>query len=77
MATSKDYIDYLFERLNNCENVRVRPMMGEYLLYYKDKLVGDICDNRVFIKPVDGVKDVLPEAELLPPYCGAKPHVAV
>lgn len=50
-------------------------MMGEYLIYYNGKLIGDICDNRVLLKPVTAVKELLPEAEMQPPYTGAKPMV--
>ena len=77
MATSKDFLNYLYERLGNSEYVRYRPMMGEYLVYYKGKLVGDVCDNRLFLKPVASVSAALPEAELLPPYEGARPHIHV
>jgi len=50
-------------------------MMGEYLVYYNGKLVGDICDNRVLIKPVNAAKSLLPDAEMQPPYEGAKPMI--
>ncbi|MDE6585638.1 MAG: competence protein TfoX [Clostridia bacterium] len=77
MATSKDYLDYLLERLGNNPDVRIRPMMGEYLLYFRDKLVADICDNRLLIKPVSAVKELVPETEMQPPYDGAKPHIYI
>ena len=76
MATSKDYINYLSEILNS-SNVAFRPMMGEYLLYYRGKLVGDICDNRVLLKPVEAAKKLLPNAEMQPPYAGAKPMLVL
>ena len=72
MATSKDFIIYLTEQVNRPEDIAVRPMMGEYLLYYRGKLVGDICDNRVLLKPVEAAKKLLPNAEMQPPYAGAK-----
>lgn len=52
-------------------------MMGEYLVYFKDKLVADICDNGLYLKPVAAVKELVPEAEMLPPYGGAKPHIYI
>lgn len=72
MATSKDFLNYLIEQLKDISEISFRPMMGEYLLYYRGKLVGDICDNRVFIKPVASAKNLLPDAETAPPYQGAK-----
>lgn len=75
MATSKEFIAYFIGQLNRPEDIAVRPMMGEYLLYYRGKLVGDICDNRVLLKPVEAAKKLLPAAEMQPPYDGAKPMI--
>ena len=67
MATSKDFIIYLTEQVNRPEDIAVKPMMGEYLLYYRGELVGDICDNRVLLKPVEAAIKLLPNAEMQPP----------
>ena len=76
MATNKEYIDYIAEQFNGDE-LTFRPMMGEYLVYYKGKLVGDICDNRLLVKPVESAKRLLPDAEYQLPYEGAKPMILV
>ncbi|MDE7306070.1 MAG: TfoX/Sxy family protein [Clostridia bacterium] len=72
MATSKDFLNYLTEQLRDVPEVSFRPMMGEYLVYYKGKMLGDICDNRLLVKPVQAAKKLLPEAEMQLPYEGAK-----
>lgn len=77
MATSKDFLDYILEQLSDLPEVRARSMMGEYLLYYRDKLVGDICDNRLLLKPVPAAVELLPGAPMEPPYAGAKPMLLV
>lgn len=77
MATSKDFMEYLLENSLGDENVSCRPMMGEYLVYYGDKVVADVCDNKLFVKPVKAAVDMLPDAPLLPPYAGAKPFALV
>lgn len=76
MATSKDFVNKLTEILPPVL-VRLRPMMGEYLLYYKEKLVGGLYDNRLLVKPIDAVKRLLPSATLKIPYEGAKPMVHI
>lgn len=50
MATSKEYKDYILEQLNLLDNIMIKPMMGEYLLYYKGVLFGSIYYNRLLIK---------------------------
>ena len=47
MASEKQFIEEFLEGL---WEVRVRPMMGEYVLYCREKVVGDVCDNRLFVK---------------------------
>lgn len=74
MATDKKIVGKLIEGLSE---VRVYPMMGEYVLYCKEKVVGDICDNRLFVKITPASKRFLPDAPELPPYEGAKPYLLV
>lgn len=76
MATNKEYLDYIAEQFHG-EGLTFRPMMGEYLVYYKGRLVGDICDNRLLVKPVESAKRLMPSAEYQLPYEGAKPMILV
>mgnify|MGYP002516122642 CR=1 FL=1 len=55
MATSKEFHDYIIENLQRAGIVSSRKMMGEYIVYYQDKLVGMICDNCFFLKPTEKV----------------------
>lgn len=72
MATSKQFINYLNEQAKNIGDIATRPMMGEYLLYYRGKLVGGIYDNTILLKPTSAAASVLTEAEYRIPYPGAK-----
>lgn len=72
MASSKEYLDFVLEQLSDLSNIRYRPMMGEYILYYKDKIFGGIYDDRFLIKQTKSSKNLLPDAPLELPYKGAK-----
>lgn len=74
MATDRAVAEELLEGLFE---VRVRPMMGEYVLYCREKVIGDICDNRLFIKITPQSKKLLAGALQIPPYLGAKPYFLV
>ncbi len=74
MATEKKFIEIFSEGLFD---VRVYPMMGDYVLYCREKAVGCICDNRVFIKITPVSKQYLDGAPEIPPYAGAKPRYLV
>ena len=71
MATTKEYRDFVLERLSLLDNIRCRPMMGEYLLYYNDTLFGGIYDERLLVKITESNKDYKMRQEI--PYTNARP----
>lgn len=75
MATTKDYRDFVLEKLNLLDNITCRSMMGEYLLYYNNILFGGIYDNRLLVKIVDSNKLYNMKESI--PYKGAKPMYLV
>ena len=50
MASSKDYLIYVLELLREVTAISYKKMMGEYIIYKKDVVVGGIYDNRFLIK---------------------------
>lgn len=70
MASSKEYLNFILAQLSDLEDVSCRAMMGEYILYYKGKIVGGIYDDRLLVKPVKAVETIR-NAEYALPYEGA------
>ena len=52
-------------------------MMGEYILYYRGKIVGGIYDDRLLVKPVKSAVSLMPTATYELPYEGAKEMLLV
>lgn len=77
MASSKEYLDYILEQLGSLDEISSRPMMGEYIIYYKGKVVGGIYDNRFLLKPTKSSKELLSDAPFELPYEGAKEMLLV
>ena len=77
MASSKEYLAYILEQLSELEDIRYRAMMGEYILYYREKVVGGIYDDRFLIKNVKSARERMPDASLERPYEGAKEMLLV
>lgn len=70
MASSKNFINFILEQMQPLMDIQFKPMMGEYLLYYKGKLVGGVYDDKLLVKKTDTNKNFdMPEAL---PYSGAK-----
>lgn len=42
MASSKEYLHFILEQLSDSNDVSYRPMMGEYILRYRGKIIGGI-----------------------------------
>lgn len=57
--------------------VRIRSMMGEWLVYYREKMVGVIEDGQLYVTPVPSARRLLPDAPLASPHAGAKARLAV
>lgn len=78
MSSGKTYLAYILDQLAPiADDVATRPMMGEYLLYYRGTLVGGIYDDRLLVKPTPAARALLPDAPLESPYPGAKPLLLV
>lgn len=72
MASSREYLDFILDRLSSLPEITYRAMMGEYIIYYRGKIVGGIYDDRLLVKPVASAKKLLPDAPYETPYDGAK-----
>ena len=77
MASSKEYLDFILEQLSELEDVSCRAMMGEYVIYYRGKVVGGIYDDRFLVKPTKSATALMPNAEMELPYDGAKEMLLV
>lgn len=76
MATTSEFIEYVYEQIADIGNVRYRKMFGEYTVYVNDKPVLLVCDDTVFVKKLECIKKLMKEnyAEVGHPYKGAKEH---
>ena len=77
MASSKEYLDFVLEQLSELEEITYTAMMGEYILYYRGKIVGGIYDDRLLVKPVKSAIALMPIATYELPYEGAKEMLLV
>lgn len=77
MASSKEFVNFVLEQLSGLEQVSSRAMMGEYIIYYRERIVGGIYDNRFLVKPVDSALALMPDALWELPYEGAKKMLLV
>ena len=77
MASSREYLDFILEQLSGLERIAYRAMMGEFILYYRGKIVGGIYDDRFLVKPTKSALERMPDASREIPYEGAKEMLLV
>ena len=77
MASSKEYLDFVLDQLSELDGITYRAMMGEYVIYYRGKVVGGIYDDRFLVKPVKSALMMMPNAQLELPYEGTKEMLMV
>ena len=73
MASSREYLEFILGQLSGLEEITHRAMMGEYILYYRGRVIGGIYDDRLLVKPVPAAVSRMPEAPRELPYEGARP----
>lgn len=71
MASRKEYLEFVLGQID-LDGITYRQMMGEYLLYRNGIILGGIYDDMLLVKPTKSAKEYMPDAELRPPYDGAK-----
>lgn len=77
MASDREYLEFVLEQLSETGDVAFRAMMGEYVIYYKGKVIGGIYDNRFLVKVTPSSRALMPEASLEIPYPGGKEMLLV
>ncbi len=77
MASSKEYLTFIMDQLSEAEEVSYKAMMGEYIIYYRGKIIGGIYDDRFLVKPTKSAAAMMPDAECELPYEGAKEMLLV
>ena len=77
MPSSEQYLEYVLEQLSDLDEISYRAMMGEYIIYYRAKIIGGIYDDRFLVKPVKSAMSMMPDARMELPYEGAKEMILV
>ena len=77
MSSTKEYLEFILEQLSKINDIKFRAMMGEYIIYYRNKIIGGIYDDRFLIKQTKSAKKLMPDAPLELPYEGAKEMLLV
>jgi TfoX/Sxy family transcriptional regulator of competence genes len=75
MASDQKFVDFVVDQFENVGVVEAKMMFGGHTLYADGKVLGLICDNKLFIKPTLAGKSYIESSGTLVealPYTGAK-----
>ena len=77
MASDQKFVDFIIEQIDIPQQISYKKMFGEYGLYYGDKIVALVCDNKLFVKPTAAGRAYINDIVEAPPYPGAKPSFLI
>ena len=77
MPSGRGYLQFILDQLSDLEEVDCRPMMGEFILYYRGKIVGGVYDDRLLVRPTKSALARMPDAPRALPYPGARETLLV
>ena len=77
MASTQEYLYYILDQLSGLDDISYRAMMGEYIIYYRGKIIGGIYDDRFLVKPTKSALSMMPDADMELPYEGSKEMILV
>ena len=77
MASTNEYLQFILEQLSDLDSITYRKMMGEYIIYFREKIIGGIYDDRLLVKPTKAATSLMPAATYELPYEGAKEMLLV
>jgi TfoX/Sxy family transcriptional regulator of competence genes len=72
MSSDQNFVEFIVDQIENAGAISYRKMFGEYAIYVDGKIVGLVCDNRLFMKPTEQGKTYIGAVIEAPPYPGAK-----
>lgn len=76
MASTKDFLDFVLDQIKDEELVRHKKMFGEYAIYYDEKVIGFICDNKLYLKDTQKGREFVGEdLRIGHPYPRAKEYI--
>lgn len=73
MASTKEFIEYVYDQLQGSGTIRYKKMFGEYGFYCDEVYFAMVCDDRFLVKITKAGKALLPNGETQLPYVGGKP----
>lgn len=77
MASNPEFVKFVAEQCSGGGNITFRKMFGEYGIYCDGKYFACVCDDNFYVKVTQAGQELVPNAELAPPYDGAKPYLLI
>ena len=77
MASSGSYLEFIMDQLSGLDGIAFRNMMGEYIIYFRDKIIGGIYDDKFLVKSTESSRNLMPDAVYELPYEGSKEMLLV
>ena len=72
MSSGKEYLSFVLDQLSSLDGISYKAMMGEFIIYCRGRITGGIYDDRFLVKATPSALRLMPDAQRVSPYPGAK-----
>ena len=77
MASDLNIVEFVADQMSGAGEITFKRMFGEFGLYCDGKIIGSVCDNKLFVKQTEAGRSFIGELNEAPPYPGAKPQLLI
>lgn len=63
-----EFNEYVRDCFSEAGDIVIKSMMGGFLVYFKGKLIGDVCGDELFLKRTPTSDSLLADSELRYPH---------
>ncbi len=73
----KNFVEFVVEQMNDAGEISYKYMFGGCAIYFEDKVIALICDNKLYVKPTEIGRSFIKYVCEESPYPGANPHFLI
>lgn len=77
MASDLSIVEFIVEQMAGAGTITFKRMFGEFGVYCDSKIIGTVCDNKLFIKQTEAGRSFMGDITEASPYKGAKPQLLI
>ncbi|MEZ4910634.1 MAG: TfoX/Sxy family protein [Saprospiraceae bacterium] len=77
MASDLSFMEFVAGQFQYSGEITFKKMFGEYAIYADGKVFAFVCDNKLFIKPIEAARNYIKDVVEAEAYPGSKMYFLI